>query len=236
MRRTRFTSCRNVAFVAGTQYLFAVRDQQVNFSTNGDVNGRSTFSMWSPEGGAAVGRRSDLAGLRQYLAQRRGAELRRERQSEFPESDLSDHSVLPDQAADRDDLRNRHARQASRLQPGNWSAIAPTSATSCSANTARSAIATSPMLDRTIHQGIEAGAGAAMFREHLRHGQCAGQDLAQPRLYLQRFPLRQRSDLRQQPAAGRAASLSAGRGALQAPERLLCRPQSGMGAAILFCR
>ncbi|UPK31136.1 TonB-dependent receptor family protein [Bradyrhizobium sp. 195] len=41
----------NVAFVAGTQYLFAVRDQQVNFSTNGDVNGRSTFSLWSPKVG-----------------------------------------------------------------------------------------------------------------------------------------------------------------------------------------
>ncbi|MFB9267781.1 TonB-dependent receptor family protein [Bradyrhizobium erythrophlei] len=41
----------NVAFIAGTQYLFAARDQQVNFSTNGDVNGRSTFSLWSPKVG-----------------------------------------------------------------------------------------------------------------------------------------------------------------------------------------
>jgi iron complex outermembrane receptor protein len=41
----------NVAFVAGTQYLFAVRDQKVNFSTNGDVDGRSTFSLWSPKVG-----------------------------------------------------------------------------------------------------------------------------------------------------------------------------------------
>ncbi|MBR0753451.1 TonB-dependent receptor [Bradyrhizobium jicamae] len=41
----------NVALVAGTQYLFAVRDQQVIFSTNGDVNGRSTFSLWSPKAG-----------------------------------------------------------------------------------------------------------------------------------------------------------------------------------------
>ena len=91
-------------------------------------------------------------------------------------------------------------------------------------------------LDRTIHQGIEAGAGAAIVPQHLRHGKCAGQDLAQPRLYVQRLPVRQRSDLRQQPAAGRAASLPAGRSALQAPEWVLCRPQSGMGAAILFCR
>ncbi|MGY3489962.1 iron complex outermembrane receptor protein [Bradyrhizobium sp. USDA 4011] len=41
----------NVAFIAGTQYLFAVRDQHVNFSTNGDLNGRSSFSLWSPKTG-----------------------------------------------------------------------------------------------------------------------------------------------------------------------------------------
>jgi iron complex outermembrane receptor protein len=46
-----FYFLRNVAFVAGTQYLFAVRDQQVNFSLNGDVPGRSTFSLWSPKVG-----------------------------------------------------------------------------------------------------------------------------------------------------------------------------------------
>jgi iron complex outermembrane receptor protein len=40
-----------VALVAGTQYLYAVRDQQVNFSLNGDVPGRSTFSLWSPKVG-----------------------------------------------------------------------------------------------------------------------------------------------------------------------------------------
>jgi iron complex outermembrane receptor protein len=41
-----------VALVTGTQYLYAVRDQQVNFSLNGDVPGRSSFSLWSPKLGA----------------------------------------------------------------------------------------------------------------------------------------------------------------------------------------
>ena len=41
----------NVAAIAGTQYLFAMRDHRDNFSTNGDVNGRSTFSLWSPKVG-----------------------------------------------------------------------------------------------------------------------------------------------------------------------------------------
>jgi iron complex outermembrane receptor protein len=46
-----FYVLRNLAFIAGTQYLYAVRDQQVNFSLNGDVPGRSTFSLWSPKVG-----------------------------------------------------------------------------------------------------------------------------------------------------------------------------------------
>jgi iron complex outermembrane receptor protein len=41
-----------VALVTGTQYLYATRDQQVNFSLNGDVPGRSSFSLWSPKLGA----------------------------------------------------------------------------------------------------------------------------------------------------------------------------------------
>jgi iron complex outermembrane receptor protein len=40
-----------VAFVTGTQYLYAVREQAVNFSLNGDVPGRATFSVWSPKVG-----------------------------------------------------------------------------------------------------------------------------------------------------------------------------------------
>jgi iron complex outermembrane receptor protein len=40
-----------VSLVGGVQYLYAVRDQAVNFSLNGDVPGRSTFSLWSPKAG-----------------------------------------------------------------------------------------------------------------------------------------------------------------------------------------
>ncbi|TAK47308.1 MAG: TonB-dependent receptor [Xanthobacteraceae bacterium] len=41
----------SVALVAGTQFLYAVREQQVNFSLNGDVPGRSSFNLWSPKAG-----------------------------------------------------------------------------------------------------------------------------------------------------------------------------------------
>ena len=90
--------------------------------------------------------------------------------------------------------------------------------------------------DRTIHQGIEAGLGAAVFKGLFVHGQRAGQDLVQPRLHLQRFPLRQRSGLRQQHPAGRAAPLPSRRAALQASERVLRRPEPRMGTAVLLCR
>ncbi len=40
-----------VSLIAGTQWLHAVRAQQVNFSLNGDVAGTSWFDLWSPKFG-----------------------------------------------------------------------------------------------------------------------------------------------------------------------------------------
>lgn len=40
-----------VAVVAGTQFLHAVRDQKVNFTTQGDRDGRATYDLWSPKFG-----------------------------------------------------------------------------------------------------------------------------------------------------------------------------------------
>lgn len=40
-----------LAIVTGLQYLHAVRDQEVVFSANGDVPGRSDFDLWSPKAG-----------------------------------------------------------------------------------------------------------------------------------------------------------------------------------------
>lgn len=41
----------DVALVAGLQYLHAVRDRDVVFSTVGDVAGRNVFDVWSPKAG-----------------------------------------------------------------------------------------------------------------------------------------------------------------------------------------
>lgn len=40
-----------LALVGGLQYLYAVREQEVIFTTSGDVNGRATYSILSPKAG-----------------------------------------------------------------------------------------------------------------------------------------------------------------------------------------
>ena len=51
MSRTRSISCRLSRWSTGTQYLYAVREQAVNFTVQGDLTGRSAFSLWSPKVG-----------------------------------------------------------------------------------------------------------------------------------------------------------------------------------------
>ena len=102
-----------VAFVAGTQFLHATRERTDRFLSNGDQSGADGVRRLEPENRLALGRRSDLAGVCQHLAQRRGAELRRER------SNMQAASVFTDlKAADRNHLRDRHARPPAGLHLG----------------------------------------------------------------------------------------------------------------------
>ena len=78
----------DVALVAGTQFLHAVRDRQDRLRLSrqpepGRLRPQGVRRL-EPEAGPAVGRRPDLAGVRQRLAQRRGAELRREQLHQSP--------------------------------------------------------------------------------------------------------------------------------------------------------
>ena len=70
----------NVAAIAGTQFLYATRNRQDRFLSNGDTFGGDRVQPVVAEGRSALEYRSDLAGLRQHLAQRRGAEFRRKRE------------------------------------------------------------------------------------------------------------------------------------------------------------
>ena len=98
----------------------------VDFSLNGDQPGRSAFEPVEPEGRPPVGRRSDMAGVRQHLAQCRGAELRRERRAELPAARPAAAFRVRHQGADRDHLRDRHARHAGPTTRGTWRSITPT--------------------------------------------------------------------------------------------------------------
>ena len=91
--------------------------------------------------------------------------------------------------------------------------------------------------DRTMHQGIEAGAGAAVCRKSSsttgRSRTASGSTSPTP----QRLPLRQRCNVRQQPVCpARRRTTSAPKLLYKHPERLLVRPEHRVGAEGLFRR
>lgn len=152
-----------VSLVAGTQFLYAVRDQQVNFSLNGDVPGRSSFSLWSPKGGivwdvdpawqvfANVSRSAEAPSFGENVA----PNFLHPNYPTIPFYDIKAQTATtyeigtrgrrPDYSWDlalyRADIRNE--LQCFYSSFGN-----------CNVTNA----------DRTVHQGVEAGFGATLFR------------------------------------------------------------------------
>ncbi|MET4204890.1 TonB-dependent receptor [Bradyrhizobium sp. LA6.12] len=154
----------NVAFVAGTQYLFAIRDQHVNFSTNGDVNGRSTFSLWSPK----VGLLWQVDPTWQVFGNiSRSAEVPSFGESVSPNFLNPTLPSIPfflikPQTATTYEIGTRMKRPdysweiaLYRANIRNELQCLYSAFGNCNVTNA----------DRTIHQGIEAGAGAAIFRD-----------------------------------------------------------------------
>ena len=157
----------NVAFVAGTQYLFAVRDQKVNFSTNGDVNGQSTFSLWSPK----VGMLWQVDPTWQVFGNiSRSAEV-----PSFGESVAPVAARLPNipfflikpQTATTFEVGTRMRRPDYAWELTFYRANIRDEL-QCLFSAFGNCNVTNA--DRTIHQGIEAGAGAAIFRGLFNNG------------------------------------------------------------------
>ena len=152
-----------VAFVAGTQYLFAVRDQLVNFSTNGDVNGRSTFSIWSPK----VGLLWDVDPTWQVFGNiSRSAEVPSFGESVSPNFLNPTFPTIPfflikPQIATTYEIGTRGQRPDFSWELAGYRANIRDEL-QCQYSSFGNCNVTN--LDRTIHQGIEAGAGAALFR------------------------------------------------------------------------
>ncbi len=153
----------NVALVAGTQYLFAVRDQQVNFSLNGDVNGRSTFSLWSPKTGVLW----DVDPTWQVFGNiSRSAEVPSFGESVAPSFQNPTYPTIPffdikAQTATTYELGTRGKRPDLTWELTGYRANIRNELMCFYSNFGNCNVTNA---DRTIHQGIEAGLGAALFK------------------------------------------------------------------------
>ncbi len=151
----------NVAAIAGTQFLYATRNRQDRFLSNGDQSGATEFRLWSPKAGLLW----DIDPTWQAFANiSRSAEV-----PSFGESSsgsggtavIAFTSIRP-QIATTYEIGTRMKRPDYAWEIAAYRAnirdelqcIVGSAAGSCNVTNA----------DRTIHQGIEAGAGAAIFR------------------------------------------------------------------------
>lgn len=153
----------NVAFVAGTQYLFAVRDQKVNFSLNGDVDGRSTFSLWSPKTGILW----EVDPTWQVFGNiSRSAEVPSFGESVAPSFQNPTYPTIPffdikAQTATTYEIGTRGKRPDLTWELTGYRANIRNELMCFYSNFGNCNVTNA---DRTVHQGIEAGLGAAIFK------------------------------------------------------------------------
>ena len=141
--------------------LHAARDRTDLFLSNGNQSGSRDFDIWSPKVGLLWDVDRDLAGVRQRLAQRRGAELRRE---------LASRSIafsnIKAQTATTYEIGTRGRRPdytwdlAALPRRDRQRAAVPASARSA---TARSSMPTAPCI-----RASRSGFGVTVLQAHLR--------------------------------------------------------------------
>ncbi len=159
----------NVAAIAGTQYLFAVRDQKVNFSLNGDQNGRSSFSLWSPKAGLLW----DIDPTWQAFANvSRSAEVPSFGESVSPSFSDPNNPTIPffqikPQTATTYEIGTRGKRPDLTWELTGYRANIRNELL-CQYSSFGNCNVTN--LDRTVHQGIEAGLGVAIFKNVFAKG------------------------------------------------------------------
>ena len=155
----------NVAAIAGTQFLYATRDRQDRFLSNGDQSGSTEFRLWSPK-----------TGLLWNIDPTWQAYANISRSAEVPSFGESSNgpgipfipftSIRP-QIATTYEIGTRMKRPdyaweitAYRANIRDELQCLYSAFGNCNVTNA----------DRTVHQGIEAGAGAAIFRGILNNG------------------------------------------------------------------
>ncbi|RXG89950.1 TonB-dependent receptor family protein [Bradyrhizobium vignae] len=150
----------NVAVVGGTQFLYATRNRQDRFLSDGDQSGATRFNLWSPKGGLLW---QIDPGWQAFANVSRSAEV-----PSFGESangpgipTIPFTSIRP-QIATTYEIGTRMRRPdyawelaAYRANIRDELLCLYSAFGNCNVTNA----------DRSIHQGVEAGAGAAIFRE-----------------------------------------------------------------------
>jgi iron complex outermembrane receptor protein len=158
-----FYALPSIALVTGTQYLFAIRDQQVKFTdgTNGNVvPGRTSFSLWSPKAGLLW----DIDPRWQAFANiSRSAEV-----PSFGEGTVTVAVSIPwyliqPQTATTYEIGTRGRRPDLTWELTGYRANIKNEL-QCLTTNATAGLCTVVNADRTIHQGIEAGLGVAVFK------------------------------------------------------------------------
>jgi iron complex outermembrane receptor protein len=152
-----FFFLHNVALVTGTQFLYATRERQDRFLSNGDQSGSRAFDVWSPK----VGLLWDVDPAWQVFGNvSRSAELPSFGENSFASVALS--NIRP-QIATTVELGTRGRRAdytwdlavyRAEIKDELQCLTAPATPSACTVVNA----------DRTVHQGIEAGFGVAMFK------------------------------------------------------------------------
>jgi iron complex outermembrane recepter protein len=151
----------NVAAIGGTQFLYATRNRQDRFLGNGDQSGATEFNLWSPKAGllwnidptwqvyANISRSAELPSFGESSSGAGGTPaipftgIRPQIATTY---EIGTRMKRPDYAWE---ITAYRASIRDELQ-----CIFGTGVGTCNVTNA----------DRTIHQGIEAGAGAAIFR------------------------------------------------------------------------
>jgi iron complex outermembrane receptor protein len=152
-----------VALVAGTQFLHAVRERQDRFQSNGDQSGSRSFDIWSPKLGVLW---EDGAGRQVFANVSRSAEVPSFGENSFATAALS--SIEPQTAT------TYEAGTRGRLPDVTWD-IAIYRAEihnelQCLTNPSSPGSCTVTNADRTMHQGIEAGFGVAVLKGLVTQG------------------------------------------------------------------
>ncbi|ABD08247.1 TonB-dependent receptor [Rhodopseudomonas palustris HaA2] len=157
-----FYFLRNVALVAGTQFLHATRDRVVRFTSNNDPSGTTEFNLWSPKAGLLW----DIDPTWQAFGNiSRSAEVPSFGESSAAQS-IPFTSIRP-QRATTYEIGTRGRRPdlvweltGYRAEIKDELLCIYSSLGNCNVTNA----------DRSVHQGIEAGLGVALFKNLFERG------------------------------------------------------------------